>query len=94
MEYLGFQVTRDDVKPTEKYTSNKNIKLTTSQKEVRQFIGVVNNYLNMWVRHSHKLWPSTKIMPSKVKFIWTKIKQEAFGEINQIVAHNTLLAYP
>ena len=36
----------------------------------------------------------TKIIPSKVKFKQTKIKQDAFDEIKRIVARNTLIAYP
>ena len=36
----------------------------------------------------------TKIIPSKVKFKWTKIEQDAFDEINRIVARDTLLTYP
>ena len=41
---------------------------STSQKEVRQFIGLVNYYWNMWERHSHMLAPLTNIMSSKVKY--------------------------
>ena len=44
----------------------------TSQKEVRNFIGAVNYYRNMWEIRSHTLAPLTKITPSKVKFKWTK----------------------
>ena len=42
MEYLGFWVTHDGVKPIDKNTSNKNIKPPTSQKKGQQFMGVVN----------------------------------------------------
>ena len=40
------------------------------------------------------LAPLTKIMHSKVKFKWNKIKQEAFKEIKRIVARNVLSSYP
>ena len=43
--------------------------------------------------YSHKLYPLTKIMYSKVKFKWTKTKQEYFREIKRIVAHGTLSDY-
>ena len=39
----------------------------TSQKEVRQFIGVVNYYCDMWTRSSHTFAPLTNIMTRKVK---------------------------
>ena len=48
----------------------------------------------MWARRSNMLATSTNIMSSKVKFKWTKIKQDTFEEIKRIVAHNTLLEYP
>ena len=45
---------------------------------------------NMWKIHSHMLAPVTKITPSKVKFKWTKIEQEALEEIKRILACNFL----
>ena len=43
-----------------------------SRKKVRQFIGVVNYYLDIWARRSHTLANLTNITYSKVKFKWTK----------------------
>ena len=42
MGYLGFWVSRYGVKPKDKIPSNKNMKPPISQKEVCQFMGVVN----------------------------------------------------
>ena len=61
---------------------------------MRQFIGVVNYYRNMFSRKSHTLSPLTIITPNKVKFKWNKIKQHASDEIKWIVDRNTLLTYP
>ena len=44
----------------------------TSEKEVRQFIGLVNYYRNMWEIGLHQLESLTKLTSSKVKFKWTK----------------------
>ena len=60
-----------------------------SRKEVRKFIGLVNYYRDMWARWSHTLAPLTNITSNKVKFRWTKIKQDAFGKIKRIVARDT-----
>ena len=69
MEYLGLWVTRDGVKPINK---NKEaitkMKPPTSRKEVRQFLGAVNYYRDMWPRRSHNLAPLSKITPNKSKF--------------------------
>ena len=65
-----------------------------SQKEVCQFIGVVNYYRNMWTRRSHMFAPLTIITSNKVKFEWTKKEQDEFDEIKRIVARDNLLTYP
>ena len=66
----------------------------TSWKEIRNFIGVINYYLNMWPRRSHMLAPLTRLTSNEKKFKWTQIKQDAFEKIKHIVARNTLLTYP
>ena len=47
----------------------------------------------MWERRSHTLAPLTNITSSKVKFKWTKIEQDDFGEIKRILARDNLLSY-
>ena len=66
----------------------------TSWEEVRQFIGLVDLYHDMWERLSHTVSPLTKLNSGKLKFGWTKIEQDAFEEINRIVDRDNLLAYP
>ena len=63
------------------------MKPPTSRKEVRQLIGVVNYYPDMWTRRSHMLAPLTKITPNKRKYKWTKIEEDAFNGIKRIVYH-------
>ena len=48
----------------------------------------------MWSRRSHKLASLTNITSRKVKFKWTKTKQDDFEEIKHILARDNLLAYP
>ena len=57
------------------------MKAPASRKEVRQIIGVVRYYCNMWERRLHTLFPLTNITPSKVELKWAKIKRDAFGQI-------------
>ena len=66
----------------------------TSQKYVRQFIGLVNYYHSMRVRRSHPLAPLTNKMLNKTRFKWNKVKQYALDAIKRIVDCGTLLAYP
>ena len=67
---------------------------STSQNKLCQFIGLVNYYRGIWARHSHSLAYLTKTTSSKVKFKWTKIKQEVFEDIKWVVACNVLLSDP
>ena len=91
MEYLGFWVTCDGVKPIDKNTEAiKNMNPPTSRKEVQHFIGVVYYYRGMGARCSHMLGSLTKISPNKVIFKWTKIELNYFREIKRIVACDTL----
>ena len=56
MEYLGFWVTRDGVKPFNRKTEAiTNMNTPNTQKEVRNFIGVINSYRNMSPRRLHTL---------------------------------------
>ena len=45
-------------------------------------------------RHSHTLAPLTKITSKKVKYKWTKIKQDTFYLIKWVVSCNNLLTCP
>ena len=68
MEYLGFGVTRDGIKPINKKTEEiTNMKPPTSKKEVRKFIGVINYYQNMCPRRSHMIAPLTILTSIKHK---------------------------
>ena len=48
----------------------------------------------MWERLSHTLALLTNTTSSKVKFKWTKIEQDTFKVIEQIMACCDLLDYP
>ena len=69
MEYLGFGVTRDGVKPmNRKIEAITNMKPPTSRTEVLNFIGVIKYYLNMQPRLSHMLAPLTRLTSIKRRF--------------------------
>ena len=69
MEYLGFWVTCNSIKPiNEKIEAIKNTIPPTSWMEVCKFIGLVNYCRDMWERHWHKLVTLTKLTSEKVNF--------------------------
>jgi hypothetical protein len=44
--------------------------LPTTRKELRRYIGMVNYYLDMWVRKSELLAPLTSMKSKNVKLNW------------------------
>ena len=51
IEYLGYWITRQGIQPVHnKVEAILNIKAPKTRKELRQFIGVVNYYRDMWFR--------------------------------------------
>jgi hypothetical protein len=56
IEYLGYWITRQGIQPMRnKVEATLNIKAPKTRKEVRQFIGIFNYYLDMWFRRSELL---------------------------------------
>jgi hypothetical protein len=50
----------------------------TTRNELRNFIGMINYYRDMWVRRSELLAPLTSMTSRNVKFNWTDEHQKAF----------------
>ena len=78
MEYLGFWVTQDSVKPTNrKIEAINNMAPNTSQKEVRKFIGLISYDHNMCPRRPHTLGSLTKLTYIKRNLKWTRAEQDS-----------------
>ena len=67
MEYLGFLIKSEGVRPV-----NKKVE-AISKKVLFHSIGLVNYYRNMWEKGSHMLQPQTILTPDKFKFEWTEM---------------------
>ena len=55
---------------------------------------MVNYYRDLYPRRSHILAPLSSLTSSKVKWIWKEEHQKAFEEMKQVIAKETLLAFP
>ena len=56
LEYLGYLINREGVRPTmKKVEAIKNIATPTTRKQLGSFIGMVNYYRDMWPKKSHLL---------------------------------------
>ncbi len=76
-------------------------------KELRHFLGMVQYYRDMWVRRSEMLAPLTDLMgecgetkatrmnkTKKKPWRWDPIHQQAFDDVKDAIAKETVLAYP
>ena len=62
MEYLGYLVTREGMKPQpKKVQAIHNMATPRTRKELRSFLGLVNYYRDMALRRSHILAPLTRL---------------------------------
>jgi hypothetical protein len=76
IEYLGYWITRQGIQPIHnkvEMIAILNIKAPKIRKELRQFIGVVNYYRDMWFRRSEILAPLTSLTSSKIKLNGTHL---------------------
>ena len=95
LEYLGYWITQDGVKPlSKKVEAITNLAAPKTRKQVRSFIGLVNHYRDMWGKRSEILAPLTALTSIKVKWKWTDLEQNAFDTMKRIMARETILAYP
>jgi hypothetical protein len=76
-------------------------------KELRHFLGMVQNYRGMWARCSEMLAPLTDLVgecremkttrmnkTKKRPWRWDPIHQQAFDNIKAAIVKETVLAYP
>ena len=66
----------------------------TKRKEVRSFIGMVNFHRDMWPKRSEILAPLTAVTSASNRWKWTEVEDNAFKEMKQVMARETLLAFP
>ena len=94
LEYLGYWITRDGIRPTSnKINTTNNIAPPKTKKELRSFIGMVNYYRDMWIRQSHVLAPSAALTSKTTKWRWGPEEQKAFETMKRIIRKETMLTY-
>ena len=62
--------------------------------QVHAFIGIINQYRDMWDWRSHLLHPLTTRMSPKLKFEWNHVEHTGYDEIERNVVHDILLEHP
>ena len=63
-DYLGYHVTRDGfMHIPKKFEATQALTVPKTRKELRQFIGMINFYRDMWKKRSEILAPLTVLTP-------------------------------
>ncbi len=108
IEYLGYVLTRDGIKPqSNKVQAILVIKPPTGVRQLRHFLGMVQYYRDLWARQSNMLAPFTSLVgecsqtkstnakgTKKVPWHWDKVHQRAFNHIKATIIKDVVLAYP
>ena len=65
-----------------------------TRKQLRQFIGMIKFYRDMWQKRSELLAPLTALTSKNVKYDWKDEHQRCFEAIKHVIGSGVLLAYP
>lgn len=94
VEYLGFVVSKDGLKPTEaKVKAIKEADAPKCLSELRSFIGLVNYYSRFLPNLADKMAPLYCLLKKTQKWKWTDRQQSAFEKIKQELSDEVLLAH-
>ncbi len=107
IEYLGYVLTRDGIKPqSNKVQAIFTIKPPTGVRQLRHFLGMVQDYHDLWARWSNMLAPLTSLVgecgqtkstkakgTKKVPWHWDEVHQRAFNHVKATIAKDVVLAY-
>lgn len=101
MIYLGYQISTEGISPDPaKIKAILNLKPPRTMRQVKQVIGLIQYYRDLWPRRSHILSPIVELTKGyskkkkHLKIKWTEECDKAFNEMKNIIAKETILAFP
>ena len=99
LEFLGHQVDRQGIRPLEeKVNVIRQFPQPTSQRKLRQFLGLVNFYHRFIPGCARILQPLHLLLTGSTKsdraLVWTPTAEAAFKEVKDTLSNATLLVHP
>ena len=79
---------------TKKVEVIKFLAVPKTRKQLRQFIGMIHLYRDMWKKRSEILAPLTALTSKNVKYKWKDEHQKCFDAIKRVIGREVFLAYP
>ena len=94
-DYLGYHVICDGVMPiTNRVEAIQSLAVPKSHKQLRQFIGMIKFYNDMWQKRFELLAPLNALTYKIVKYDCKDEHQKCFETIKCVIGREVLLAYP
>ena len=85
-DYFGYHVTRDRFMPIPKKVKTiQALIVPKTRKQLRQFIGMINFYRDIWQKRSKLLAPITALTSKNVKYEWKDEHQKCFDAIKHVI---------
>ena len=95
VEYLGFMVTPEGLKPTQRHTSSiSSYPVPINLKELRQFLGLASYYRRFIQGFAAIAHPLHQLTRKDTPFNWTSACQQAFERLKSYLTSAPVLAYP
>jgi hypothetical protein len=108
IEYLGYTLTRDGIKPQEeKVSAILALQPPTNVKQLRRVLGIIQYYRDIWEKRTDLLAPLTDLVgecgttkstkkkgTKKSAWHWDDTHQKAFESVKAMIARDVVLAYP
>ena len=105
---MGYTLTREGTAPqTKKVHAILAVKPPTNVRQLRQFLGMVKYYQDIWRKQSAMLSPLTELVGQcgqtkttkekwnkKMPWHWDAVHQKAFDKIKATIPQDIALAYP
>lgn len=93
IEYLGYEISSQGVKPGErKISAVKNFPLPKNVHEVRQFLGLASYFRKFVQGFGEIARPLTMLLKQKSSWQWTEAENSAFNKLKQKLVERPLLA--
>lgn len=85
VDFAGFQITEDSVKPAERYTSAiRDFPTPSNLTDVRSWFGLINQVAYTFTA-AEVMAPFRQLLKSKTKFYWNAELEEAFKKSKQVI---------
>ena len=83
VEFAGFQITMDGIKPTEKYISAiKNFPTPKNISDIRSWYGLINQVAYSFIKTEY-MAPFRDLLSPNTEFVWTEELEKAFMKSKQ-----------